>query len=299
MLTRVISGLVGIGVFLGCCFGGRLPYAVAVLVVTAMGIAEFVGAHSHAVEREALPGRWEELRERLRPWNPVFAWTGLAFPVIAYLLSSRDLRSPSLEPYTLGLGAVVLVFALMVLRALRTGHALGKLQAVYGLVGLFYIGGLWQTFVLIRAVPGWVVVPGIGQGERGAWLMLFVAVCVWATDTFAYFVGRFLGRHKLAPQLSPGKTIEGSIGGFLGAVLVGAGFGFWIHLPLIHGLAIGALAGIMGQIGDLFESALKRELGIKDFGRVLPGHGGALDRFDSLLFVAPLAYLYLHFLAGI
>lgn len=297
MLTRLISGLIGIGVFLGCCFGGLLPYTVAVLLVAALGISEFVSAHAHASDREALPGRWEEVRERLRPWNPAFAWAGLGLPIVAYLLSSRSL--PSLEPYTLGLGAVVLVFAVMVVRALRTGRALGKLRAAYGLVGLLYIGGLLETFVLLRAVPGHIVVAGIGQGERGAWLMLFVAVCVWATDTFAYFIGRWCGRHKLAPQLSPGKTIEGSIGGLVGAILVGGAFGHWIHLPLEHGLAVGALAGVMGQVGDLFESALKRELGIKDFGRVLPGHGGALDRFDSLLFVAPLAYLYLHFVAGI
>ena len=297
MLTRLISGLIGIGVFLACCFGGLLPFTVAVLVIAALSISEFVGAHRHASELEPLPGRWEGLRERFRPWNPVFAWAGLGLPVIAYLLSSRSL--PSLEPYKLGLGIIVLVFAAMVVRALHTGRALGKLRAAYGIVGLFYIGGLLETCVLLRAVPGVLVVSGIGPGERGAWLMLFVAVCVWSTDTFAYFVGRWCGRHKLAPQLSPGKTIEGSVGGFLGAVLVGAAFGHWIHLPLMHGIAVGALAGVMGQVGDLFESALKRELGIKDFGRVLPGHGGALDRFDSLLFVAPLAYLYLHFIAGI
>ncbi len=297
MLTRLISGLIGIGVFLGFCFGGLLPFTVAVLIVAALGISEFVGAHQHNRDREPLPGRWEEVRERLRSWNPVFAWAGLGLPLVAYLLSSRSL--PSLEPYTLGLGAVVLVFAVMVVRALRTGRALGKLQAVNGLVGFLYVGGLLQTFVLLRAVPGTIVVSGIGRGERGAWLMLFVAMCVWAVDTFAYFVGKWFGHHKLAPQLSPGKTIEGSLGGLIGAILVGGGVGHWIHLPLIHGLAVGALAGVMGQVGDLFESALKRELGIKDFGRVLPGHGGALDRFDSLLFVAPLAYLYLHFVAGI
>jgi phosphatidate cytidylyltransferase len=297
MLTRLISGLIGIAVFLGCCFGGLLPFTVAVLFIAVLGISEFVGAHEHAPVLETLPGRWEQVRERLRGWNPAFAWAGLALPVTAYLLSSRSL--PSLEPYKLGLGVIVMVFAVMVVRALHTGRALGNLRAAYGIVGFFYIGGLLETCVLLRAVPGVIVVAGIGRGERGAWLMLFVAVCVWSTDTFAYFVGRWCGRHKLAPQLSPGKTIEGSIGGFLGAVLIGAAFGRWIHLPLMHGIAVGALAGIMGQVGDLFESALKRELGIKDFGRVLPGHGGALDRFDSLLFVAPLAYLYLHFIAGI
>ena len=297
MLTRLISGLIGIGVFLGCCFGGLLPFSAAVLIVATLAISEYVGAHLHTADPYPLPGSWESLRERLRRWNPVFAWAGLGLPLIAYLLSSRSL--PSLEPYTLGLGAVVLVFAVMVVRALRTGRALGKLQAVYGLVGFLYIGGLLQTLVLLRAVPGDITVSGIGRGQHGAWLMLFVAVCVWSVDTFAYFIGRWFGRNKLAPTLSPGKTIEGSLGGLLGAILMGGAFGHWIHLPLMHGLAVGALAGVMGQVGDLFESALKRELGIKDFGRVLPGHGGALDRFDSLLFVAPLAYLYLHFVAGI
>jgi len=93
--------------------------------------------------------------------------------------------------------------------------------------------------------------------------------------------------------------VEGAVGGLLGAILAGGVFGPWIHLPLQQGLAVGAIAGVMGQIGDLFESALKREIGVKDFGRIMPGHGGVLDRFDSLLFAAPLAYLYLRFAAGI
>ncbi len=92
--------------------------------------------------------------------------------------------------------------------------------------------------------------------------------------------------------------MEGSLGGLIFALITGALFGAWIHLPLVHGLVIGGMAGIMGQWGDLFESALKREIGIKDFGNIMPGHGGALDRFDSLLFVTPLAFCYLHFLAG-
>ena len=129
--------------------------------------------------------------------------------------------------------------------------------------------------------------------------MLFVAVCVWMTDTGAYLVGRKWGKHKLAPALSPNKTVEGSLGGLALALLTGALFGLWIHLPLRDGLAVGLIAGVMGQVGDLFESALKREIGIKDFGGIMPGHGGALDRFDSLLFVTPLAFCYLHFLAGL
>ncbi len=297
MLTRLISGLIGIGIFLACCFGGLLPFTIAVSVVIALGISEFVAAHERAPVMSALPGKWEWLRERFRPWNPALVWLGITIPLVNYLLATHP--SPLWETYALLRGGVVLLFAMLVVRALRTGRALGALRTVYGVVGFFYVGGSLGMFVALRAVPGTIHVPGIGQGDRGAWLMLFVAMCVWATDTFAYFVGKQFGRRKLAPQLSPGKTVEGAIGGLLGAILTGGLFGTWIRLPLEHGLAVGALAGFMGQVGDLFESALKRELGIKDFGHVLPGHGGALDRFDSLMFVAPLAYLYFHFAAGI
>jgi phosphatidate cytidylyltransferase len=130
-------------------------------------------------------------------------------------------------------------------------------------------------------------------------MMLYAATCVWATDTFAYFVGRTVGRTPLAPTLSPGKTVEGALGGLAGAVIVGLCFGLWIHLPWVHSLVVGGIAGLAGQIGDLFESALKREAGIKDFGRIMPGHGGMLDRVDSLLFVIPLVYLYLRLAAGL
>ncbi len=175
-------------------------------------------------------------------------------------------------------------------RAAKTGKALGGMQKWYGVFGLGYIGMLFGSFVAVRALSGSVTVSGLGVQERGAWLMLHVAVCVWATDTFAYLVGKAIGKHKLAPSLSPGKTREGSLGGLLGAIVAGMTFSAWIHQPLILGIALGVLAGTIGQIGDLFESALKRERGIKDFGSLLPGHGGVLDRFDSLLFVTPFAY---------
>jgi phosphatidate cytidylyltransferase len=137
------------------------------------------------------------------------------------------------------------------------------------------------------------------RADFGAWIALYVAACVWMSDTWALFGGKALGKHKLAPTLSPGKTSEGLVSGILGALVTGALFGLWIHIPLIHGAAIGAIAGLVGPLGDLFESALKREIGVKDFGTIMPGHGGTLDRFDSLLFVMPIAYLYLRLIAGV
>lgn len=296
MLSRIVSSLVGIGIFLGLCFWGTLPFTIGVTILVALGAAEFVAAY----RREA--PLTSPLEHRLPPpphrWvNPTTAWAGIVCPIITYggRLEARD----GTTIYAVALATLVGVLALLVRHAAQTGRTLGRFRAWYGLVGLGYVGLLFTGLVLVRGLPGRVVVVPFGSADLGAWVMLFVAVCVWATDTFAYFVGRGLGRHKLAPTLSPAKTIEGALGGLLGAVGMGALFGYWIHLGIANGIAIGAIAGVVGPIGDLFESSLKREVGIKDFGRVMPGHGGTLDRFDSLLFVAPLAYLYLRLVAGL
>jgi phosphatidate cytidylyltransferase len=299
MRTRILSGLVGIALFLGLCFGGLLPFTLGVTALAALAAYEWVTAYRHAP-----PVQFGSARKELSSWqaaliNGLPAFGGLVLPLVSgYGLSV--LQSAQLPFYDLTYLLIpILLFTLMTVRAGITGRVLGRFRDGYGIVGMLYIDFLMTSFVWLRGLPGRIVVRPFGEADRGAWLMLFVAVCVWASDTFAYFVGRGLGKHKLAPTLSPQKTVEGAVGGLLGAMAVGAAFGPWIHLPLLHGLAVGAIAGTMGQVGDLFESALKREIGIKDFGRIMPGHGGVLDRFDSLLFVAPLAYLYLCFVAGI
>ncbi|HLK57672.1 MAG TPA: phosphatidate cytidylyltransferase [Chthonomonadaceae bacterium] len=298
MFRRLISAFIGISIFLLTCFGGQLAYTIAVLVVAGLGVAEFVKAQQQSrLEAQELPEPIRDGYGRFGWLNPLIAWSGLALPMVAYLLC---IPNPWWRtPLALACGLIVLALAPVVFRAAYAGRALGRFRAGYGPFGFIYIGALFSSFVLLRGMPGRLAVPPFGEADYGAWVMLYVAVSVWATDTFAYFVGRTLGRHKLNQTLSPGKTVEGAIGGLVGGVLVGVAFGKWIHLPLQHGLVVGALAAIFGQLGDLFESALKRELNIKDFGNVLPGHGGSLDRFDSLLFVAPLAYLYLHFVVGL
>ncbi len=120
--------------------------------------------------------------------------------------------------------------------------------------------------------------------------VLYLFAIVWGCDSFAYYTGRALGRHKLAPRVSPNKTWEGSSGGLVGATLIGAAGGAWWLLPEIGplwGAAAGALASSAGQIGDLVESLWKRGAGVKDSGAFLPGHGGFYDRIDSLLFAGP------------
>jgi len=122
--------------------------------------------------------------------------------------------------------------------------------------------------------------------------VLAVVLSTWAGDSAAYLSGRAFGQHKLAPMVSPGKTIEGAIGGFLAAVLVSAAaFGLSGVLPIWAGALVGAGIGASGQLGDLSESFLKRQAGVKDSGDLIPGHGGMLDRVDALLFAFPTALL--------
>ena len=131
-----------------------------------------------------------------------------------------------------------------------------------------------------------------GVGESGPRLLLFTLVLVWVGDTAAYFVGRGIGRWKLAPHISPNKTWEGAVANFFGALLVAVGFSYWTGIPLPHMLGMAAAGSVAGQAGDLFESTWKRSAGVKDSGTILPGHGGMLDRIDALILAAPAVWYY-------
>ena len=126
----------------------------------------------------------------------------------------------------------------------------------------------------------------------------------WIADTTAYYSGKYLGKRKICPEVSPKKTVAGSVGGFLGSTIGCGIYGLIIgnYIPevsIIHFFLIGALCGIMGQFGDLVASSVKRYVGIKDYSNLIPGHGGILDRFDSILFNAAVVFYYLTFIVGI
>ena len=188
------------------------------------------------------------------------------------------------------LGAVPLVaFAVTLVRPgeLRTAPARVGLLAL----GVTYVAGLLTPLALLKR----------DTGELGAqWIFLLLTI-VWFGDTTAYGFGRALGRHKLYPAVSPGKTVEGALGGLVGNVgaVVLAKLWYMPGLPWSAAAALAVPAGVLGQVGDLCESLLKRAYGVKDSGRVLPGHGGMLDRVDALMFAAPYTYLYATYLAGL
>lgn len=148
-------------------------------------------------------------------------------------------------------------------------------------LSMLYIGIGFHFFVAARAVS--------------LVALLYALFIVWTTDSGAYMIGRKLGKHKLAPHISPNKTWEGSIGGSLVATIVGSVFWYFFpigHYSLIVMIILTLIFSIVGQFGDLVESALKRYYGVKDSGKILPGHGGILDRFDSLLLVLPVIHLF-------
>lgn len=131
--------------------------------------------------------------------------------------------------------------------------------------------------------------------------VLVILLGCWITDSCAYFAGYFLGKHKLAPEISPKKTIEGSIGGIVGVSVIMTAYAaiaaniMGLGVNLISAAIVGIICGLLSQCGDLCASIIKREHGIKDFGNIMPGHGGVMDRFDSLLFVAPVVYYILYY----
>jgi phosphatidate cytidylyltransferase len=152
--------------------------------------------------------------------------------------------------------------------------------------------GISSSALLLVAFPLSYAVRLHGFGMEGPWLLLFALVITWAGDTAAYFGGRSLGRHPLAPLLSPRKTWEGSCFGMAGSLIVSLAFVRWLNAPLPYILGMAAAGNAAGQAGDLLESAYKRSAGLKDSGGLLPGHGGILDRIDALILAIPVVWYY-------
>jgi len=231
-------------------------------------------------------------------------WTTAALIVVVVALAAYELaRSLKLLSFTATFGSGVLP----VLLSLPYSSSGALAGAVLGLPWAFFWLLSWSEARTLRGALAfflmtlWIGTPLahlelIGELPDGRYLVLVAVVGPWISDSGAYFIGRFFGRHELSPALSPKKTYEGAIGGLLVTVAAVGYFAYeFLDVSIIEAALLGVAVSAFSQAGDLFESALKRILDLKDLGHVLPGHGGILDRIDSLLFTAPAVY-YLYML---
>jgi phosphatidate cytidylyltransferase len=194
-----------------------------------------------------------------------------------------EVARPDLSPASLW--PLVALFVMAAMLARGRDIALAVPSAAGTLLGASYLGGLGGSIAALRILE---------PLSHGGWRILLLLAIVMGADTAAFFVGSALGRRRLAPAISPGKTVEGLLGGLVGGVL-GALVVRWAGLrwlPILDAIGLGFGVAALGAAGDLAESLLKRWAGVKDSGALFPGHGGMLDRLDSLLFGAPLLYYY-------
>jgi len=207
--------------------------------------------------------------------------------VPTYKLSGGIVAYQRISWFSNGLPSIEAALFLFVL-----GIAALTLATKRPLVEALPSAGMSASGLILVAFPLSYAIRLHGTGRRGPVLLLFALVLTWVGDSAAYFVGRAIGKHRLAPHLSPKKTWEGTVASFLGSLIVAVIFARFMTVPLPHLLGMAALGNVAGQVGDLLESAYKRSSGIKDSGSLLPGHGGVLDRIDALILAIPVVWYY-------
>lgn len=256
--TRVISGIVLAAAMVMLIASGGDAFGAMMMVLSLIGLFELYRAGN--IERKALG---------------IFGYIS----VILFFTVNRFLGSTCES-----LIIILVLIGMMMLFVINFGKY--KLEEVtLAFLGFCYVAGMFYYLYKIRML------------ERGAYFIWMLFVGTWGCDTCAYFIGRTLGKHKLAPVLSPKKSVEGALGGIVGAAVLGVVFviicgdkmDFSVESRWYCGLMCSAIA-IVSQFGDLAASGIKRTYGIKDYGKLIPGHGGVLDRFDSVLLAAPVMY---------
>lgn len=295
LTKRVAVAAIGIPFAIFIIYIGGWPMAAVLALVAAMGANEFIRiARKGAVEPQPLltmgaAAACVLIAAALPTPARATPWLWLLFTALLIVATTAVIWTRGVDGKPLASAAAILFGALL------TGGTLSYavfLRAALAHSPYRFNGGELDTFV--------------GGSWAGFSLVAYPLAVTWINDTFAYFGGRALGRHKLIPRVSPGKTVEGTVSGLIGAVVTSviyAHFVFsqWLGIPV--GVAAAILGGVLlsagAVLGDLAESLLKREAGVKDSGTLLPGHGGVLDRFDALYFTIPIAYWYLFFVMGL
>jgi phosphatidate cytidylyltransferase len=263
MKQRLITGIITGIIFLTMLFIGNYAYLILILLLASIGFREYVQLnHMPVLSFSSIVG-FIIVAILTLPWGKLIFTYETNFYMLLWLVTLLWLTNTVISKNKMTLDHVSLL-----------------------LLGVVYISTGFRYMLDIRYID-----------SHGLFWSLLIFVCIWVTDSAAYFVGSRFGKHKLWPDISPKKSIEGAIGGILFSILVAVVF-YCIEpqlLPLQHAILIGFLIAIIGHIGDLIQSAIKRTRGIKDSGNIFPGHGGVLDRVDSWLIVFPCMFVYGHY----
>ncbi|MBS6397721.1 MAG: phosphatidate cytidylyltransferase [Clostridiales bacterium] len=258
-LTRLLSGIILVAlIFATCWYGGGLLW-LFLLLIGYIGQMEFYKVFG------------------IQDKSPGFAgYLGTALWMMGVHVASGG----GLTAKTEGMWLILMVVFLLIMAVyVFTFPKYDTQQIMAAFFGIVYVPVMLSFIYQTRMLE---------SGLQLVWLIFF---CSWGCDTFAYCTGMLLGKHKLAPVLSPKKSIEGAVGGVAGAALLGAVYAGIMTAPVLEYALICAVGAVASQIGDLAASAIKRQHGIKDYGRLIPGHGGILDRFDSVIVTAPMIYI--------
>lgn len=255
MKTRILTALVGIPIVLLCIFGPTpLMYLFGFVMMLALNY-ELANMQGESMQRSFL----------------VFSLFNMAVALGCYTFVTQELGF-----------IFVLINGLVMAETVFTYPKVALPEMMYLVFVNIYCTWLPLHMISLRLLP------------QGSWMLMSVFIMVWVCDSGAYFTGYFLGKHKMAPHLSPKKTIEGGVGGVLLTVVAALIIQrFLLIAPnMLNAVIVALLVAFGAIVGDLFESYLKRSFGVKDSGNILPGHGGFADRFDSFLMVAPLCFYY-------
>nr|WP_242656398.1 phosphatidate cytidylyltransferase [Ruminiclostridium hungatei] len=267
--TRVISALVGLALLIAVLYMGSVVLGVIVSIIAAIGLYEFYNSAA-----------------KLKTVQPIKI-VGYLSIIPLLLLGLEELGWYKLDLGVLtGISACIIIFLSMTF--IVFGHKKYNIvDACITAFGIAYVPFLMSFLILIRNM------------DHGMLLIWLIFIGAWGTDTMAYTCGRLFGKRKIIPEISPKKTVAGAVGGTLGCALLMLLFGFitqtYFDLKLSYPalVLLGIFCGFISQIGDWSASAVKRYVDVKDYGSIMPGHGGVLDRFDSILFVAPVVYYVL------
>lgn len=263
MKQRIITGVIAAALFIPFVIIGGIPFTLLVYLMATIGFHELLKMKGRSLW--SIPGLISLLALYAfmmpKDWaEQVFQWTGYAKVEIAFL-------------------AVIL----LLIHTVVVKNSFTFDDAAFAILGTLYVGIGFLYLIETR--------------DASLAYLVYALLVVWFTDSGAYFTGRKIGKRKLWPEISPNKTIEGFIGGIIWAIGIAVIFDYFVDLnqPIYLLIIVTVIASVFGQMGDLVESALKRHFNVKDSGKILPGHGGILDRFDSILFVMPLLH-FLHFI---